>query len=73
MPAPDANGHRWLSFTPTESGSYTLGPDSWDESFEVTLYCATIDGGLLQRTWVAAGNTVSLKAGQTYYLRCTVR
>lgn len=70
MPAPDANGHRWLSFTPTESGSYTLGPDSWDESFEVTLYCATIDGGLLQRTWVAAGNTVSLKAGQTYYLRC---
>ena len=70
MPAPDADGHRWLSFTPAESGSYTLGSDPWDESFEVTLYCATIDGGLLQRTWVAAGNTVSLKAGQTYYLRC---
>ena len=70
MPAPDANGHRWLSFTPVESGSYTLGPDPWDESFEVTLYCVAIDDGLLQRTWVAAGNTVSLKAGQTYYLRC---
>ena len=70
MPAPDASGYRWLLFTPTKSGSYTLGPDPWDESFEVTLYCGTIDGGLLQRTWVAAGNTVSLKAGQTYYLRC---
>ena len=70
MPAPDANGHRWLSFTPVESGSYTLGPDPWDESFEVTPYCVAIDDGLLQRTWVAAGNTISLKAGQTYYLRC---
>ena len=72
MPAPDASGYKWLSFTPAKSGSYTLGPDPWDESFEVTLYCPTIDGnGLLQRTWVAAGNTVSLKAGQTYYLRCS--
>ena len=71
MPAPDADGQRWLSFTPDKSGTYTFGLDPWNESFGAEFCCATIDGSkILQRTWVGAGDTVSLKAGQTYYLHC---
>ena len=71
MPAPDADGQRWLSFTPDKSGTYTFGLDPWNESFGAEFCCATIDGNkILQRTWVGAGDTVSLKAGQTYYLHC---
>lgn len=63
----------WHTFTPTESGAFTLNADSFGGNYtpRAAAYTGTSLAGLTEVACVAGEDVVRFEAGHTYYLQFT--